>query len=170
MSHQIKRQKVSNTNRLDLDDYHTNLVSLLDYKVESYITGNRHNQALVDEANETRDTYIEEINACRSHNLSVLDKNQSEEPLTIEQLYPRFCFLVEHFSTQIHSGRFGWRLVSTDKYLTPGQIECFQSILKFMPGSVYAQSASLDPDIARAFGCLFQEVVIEYKVILKIPI
>jgi hypothetical protein len=30
----------------------------------------------------------------------------------------------------LETGRFTWRLVSTDVFLRPGQIECFQEILK----------------------------------------
>jgi hypothetical protein len=109
----------------------------------------------VDEVNAARNAYIAEIRACETYNMSLLKENNGhersfDEPQTrppkksrlemdvavnderarTELLFKRFCFIIELEKRSVED-QFCWRLFSTDRYLTPAEIICFQELLKF---------------------------------------
>jgi hypothetical protein len=72
--------------------------------------------------------------------LSLIDIETAKLPL--DQRIKRFCFLVESFTIHNSFNDFGYTLFSTDKYLTKGEITCFEALLNLMPGPEYDAYAS----------------------------
>jgi hypothetical protein len=119
-------------NKLKIINYFDDLVSKIDRFVELYTADNQHNQAIVDATNKARREWLKEIDACLRFNISQCRENEEgKPPIEDSELFKCFCFLIELMGDVLTSGRFTWRLVSTDMYLRPGQIEIFQEVLKF---------------------------------------
>jgi hypothetical protein len=111
--------------------YFDGLKNKIDLLVEIYILENQHEQVCIDEVNKAREEWIKEIDECEAHNLAELEENENKDELiTDEKLFKRFCFLI-HSYANFNATYFTGRFISTDKYLKPGQIECFQELLKF---------------------------------------
>jgi hypothetical protein len=120
------------TNKLKIVDYFDNLKNKIDLLVEIFISDNQHDQAGVDEINEAREGWIKEVNECQAHNLAKLEENEDKDSLIAdEELFERFCFLINLHADLKTTDSFTGRFISTDAYLRPGQIECFQQLLKF---------------------------------------
>jgi hypothetical protein len=120
------------TNRLRIVDYFDDLKNKIDLLVEIYISDNQHDQARVDEINKAREKWVKEADECQAYNLAELEKNERKDELvTDEELFKRFCFLVHSHADVKTTGCFKGRFISTDVYLRPGQIECFQELFKF---------------------------------------
>jgi hypothetical protein len=115
-------------NKLQIIDYFDTLKANVDISVELYIADNRHNANLIDLVNEAREKWITEIKECLEFNISHCKEHDLED----EVLFKRFCFLIEFHGDAMISGRFTRRLVSTDMFLRPGQIQCFQEMIKFI--------------------------------------
>jgi hypothetical protein len=126
--------------RVEVDDVFENLINDIDIKVECFFIDKQaslrphHDQPdpLFVEINKWRDACITEIRECKDHNLSLVDIETAQLPL--EKRITRFCFLIESFKIHNSFNDFGYTLFSTDKYLTKGEITCFEALLKFMPG------------------------------------
>jgi hypothetical protein len=119
-------------NKLRIINYFEDLKSKVDLQVELYILDNRHYQAAVDEINSVREKWLQEIKDCEEFNISeCVESGAKSSKNDDEFLFKRFCFLIEFNGDVLQTGRFIYRLISTDKYLRPGQIECFEVILKF---------------------------------------
>jgi hypothetical protein len=116
-----------NINRLEVSKIFDSVVGEVDLRVEQYISENIHNPLLITNINSWRVVWINEIRECEAYCLSFLDNEPHRLPN--EQRIRRYCFLVESFVHTIESGQFPWRLISTDKYWTPAQVNCFQAIL-----------------------------------------
>jgi hypothetical protein len=133
------------TNILKVSDYFDDLVAYLDLQAELYVKNNIHCQHLVDEANAARLVYIAEIRACEAYNISLLRENNDHkldesqqqnrtQPTVVastELLFKKFCFIIQLYKSSVEDEHFSWRLFSTDRFLSPGEINSFQEILKF---------------------------------------
>jgi hypothetical protein len=118
--------------KLKIIEYFDSLVSKIDLLVELYIDDNLQNQTLVDKVNKARLEWLKEIEDCLKFNISKCTETKEDAPpIEDTELFERFCFLIEFNGDVLMSGRFTWRLISTDMYLRPGQIEFFQEVLKF---------------------------------------
>jgi hypothetical protein len=129
--------------RIEVNDCFEDLINDIDVKVELFFADNRARirlnndqpDALFVKINEWREACIEEIRECKNYNLSLIDNQTAQLPL--KQRITRFCFLTDSFMDTIYNSdnEFGYTLFSTDKYLTKGEITCFQTLLKYMPGA-----------------------------------
>jgi hypothetical protein len=121
-------------NIMRIDDYFTNLKARIDLLVEIYIQENHHNHPLVELINKSREECINEINECEAEDLDELEKNEKRHIfLDDEVLFKRFCFIFQFLGDVLTTGRFTWHFISTDMFLRPGQVECFQELVKFIP-------------------------------------
>jgi hypothetical protein len=120
------------TNKLRISNYFDDLKNKIDLLVEIYINDNQHDPTGVDEINKVREEWIKEADECQAHNLAELEQNENKDELiTDDQLFKRFCFFI-YSSVDLHTSDFFTQsFISTDVYLRPGQIECFQELLKF---------------------------------------
>jgi hypothetical protein len=118
--------------KLKIVVYFDDLKNKIDLLVEIYISDNQHDKARVDEINKAREEWIKEADKCQAYNLAELEENENKDELIAdEQLFKRFCFLVYSCLDLRTTGCFTWRFISTNVYLRPGQLECFQELLKF---------------------------------------
>jgi hypothetical protein len=62
--------------------------------------------------NTARENWLNEIDDCEKSNLSEIKEIEIEETKI-------FCFLIEFYGDVLESGRFTWRLISTDMYHVP---------------------------------------------------
>jgi hypothetical protein len=117
---------------LKIVDYFDNLKNKIDLLVEIFINDNQHDQVCIDEINKAREEWVKESDECQAYNLTELEENENQdEPIADEQLFKRSCFII-HLNVDFQTtGCFTGRFISTDMYLRPGQIECFQELLKF---------------------------------------
>jgi hypothetical protein len=143
------------TNRLEVSQIFDRVVSDVDLRVEQFASSNKHKPELVERICKLREVWLKEIRECEAYNMSFLE--HATDSLSNEQRIKRYCFVIETFINTVESTsrsdqvEFGHILVSLDKYVSPGQVECFQAALKFMPGSVF-DSSLLD---LRAHNTLF---------------
>jgi len=115
--------------------YFDDLKVKLDLLVELFFIDNQLtiSEQTIDKVNATRESYLKEIRECLEHNIVLLRENKSLEKLPNEQLFVKFCFLIETpIDTTANHEQFGWLLISTDIYLTETKIMCFQELLKLM--------------------------------------
>jgi hypothetical protein len=79
--------------------------------------------------NKAREQWVREADECAAHNLAELDKRADKHlPLESTDLFKRFCFTVQVDWTFNNTLSFKHRLLSTDTYLTPGQVLCLRSV------------------------------------------
>jgi hypothetical protein len=122
-------------NKLKIVNYFDDLINKINLLVEIYICDNKYDQICIDEINKAREEWITEMNECQDHNLAELEKNEkNDELIADEQLFKRHCFFINLSAVFHTSGCFTGRFISTDVYLRPGQIECFQELLRFTGG------------------------------------
>jgi hypothetical protein len=123
-------------NRLRIADYSSELKATIDIHVETYIEKNHHYQLQVDKANKAREEWVKEIDECEVDNLAELEKRKDRDlDLEDETLLKRFCFVFKFRSYYVHeTGSFtwplAWRLISTDKFMSPDQIACIQMMIE----------------------------------------
>jgi hypothetical protein len=120
------------TNLFRIDSYFTELKNKIDLPVEIYIQANQHDSVRVDEINKVREEWIREIDECQEHNLAELKNNNDHHMLLEdEHLFKRFCFIIQFYGHIYKplTGLLTWRFFSTDMFLRPGQIACFESML-----------------------------------------
>jgi hypothetical protein len=128
-------------NRLEVNLIFDRVVSDVDLRVEQFASNNKHKPELVESICKLREVWIKEIRECETYNMSFLENETA--PLPNAQRIKRYCFIIEAFINTMESTsrsdqtEFGYYLVSLDKYVSPGQVACFQAALKFMPGSVF---------------------------------
>jgi hypothetical protein len=148
-------------------DYFDDLKNRVDLLVEIYISDNQHDQARIDEINEAREEWIKEADECQAHNLAELMENENKDSLIQdEELFKRFCFLIYSYSGVQTTGCFTGRFISTDVYLRPGQVKCFQELLKFTSnGNKYLAEQEMDREqviesLEKIFFCVksYEEV------------
>jgi hypothetical protein len=134
-----------------ISKYFDDLIIELDIHVETLIQANHRDEELVAKINKLRQEFIEQIRECAEYNLEHLEGKSN---LSDEDMFKKFCFFIRvesdvYRTETIHEDEYcmGYeyslinkdgldslielRLVVVDKYLTSGQIECFQEILKF---------------------------------------
>jgi hypothetical protein len=130
-----------NTNRLEVSQIFDRVVSDVDLRVEQFTSNNKHKPELVESICKLREVWIKEIRECEAYNLSFLENETA--PLSNAQRIKHYCFVIDAFvntiecSTRTDKSEFGYLLVSLDKYVSPGQVACFQAALKLMSGSVF---------------------------------
>jgi hypothetical protein len=159
-------------NELKIVDYYSDLKNKIDLLVEIFICDNQHDPNGIDEINKVREEWIKEADECQAHNLAELEKNENKDELiTDEQLFKRHCFLIYSYADVKTTGCFTGRFISTDVYLRPGQVECFQELLKYTSKrnlNLYEQAfdrKQLDRSLGKIFGSvkIFEEVyIVEY--------
>jgi hypothetical protein len=139
---------LKSTYKLKIVNYFDDLKNKIDLLVEIFISDNQHDPAAINEINKAREEWIKETDECQAHNLAELEKNENiDELITDEQLFKRFCFLVCSNADLQTTGCFTGRFISTDVYLRPGQIECFQELLKFTSsGNKYLDEQAMDKE------------------------
>jgi hypothetical protein len=110
------------------------LVSQVDVLVETYIAANQDHPDRVSSVNEMRDNWLKVIRECESYNLLHCRENEEgKAPLQKSDLFKQFCLLFETNTNVISSGRFTWHLlVIPNIYLSPGQIVCFQELMRII--------------------------------------
>jgi hypothetical protein len=145
----------SRSHMFTITKYFDDLINELDIYAENLIQANHRDEKLVAEINKQREEFIKEIRECESFNLSQLESNKTRNKLPNKDMFKKFCFFIrmnsESYRTEIiHEDEY-WmgydyslftnngsaslielRLVVVDKYLTSGQIKCFQEILKYI--------------------------------------
>jgi hypothetical protein len=95
--------------------------------VETYISENQHDQATIDKINKAREEWIKEVDECELSNLAELEKREDRDlELEEDNLLKRFCFIFEYPGDVLQTQCFTWRFVSTDTFISPRQIACFQ--------------------------------------------
>jgi hypothetical protein len=122
-------------NRLRIADFSSELKATIDIHVETYIAENQHDQPQVDKANKAREEWVKEIDECEVDNLAELEKREDRDmDLEDETLLKRFCFVFKFRSYVHETGSFtwplAWRLISTDKFMSPDQIACIQVMIE----------------------------------------
>jgi hypothetical protein len=122
-----------NKNRLRIANYLSELKTTVDIYVETYIAENQHDQAGIDKLNKAREEWFNEADECEASNLAELEQREDRDlELDDEKLIKRFCFIFEFYGDVLETGCFTWRFVSTDTYMSPGQIACFQAMIDFL--------------------------------------
>jgi hypothetical protein len=120
-------------NRLRITDYFSELKATVNALVETYIVENQHDQAAVDKLNKARKGWFKEADECEASDLAEFEKREDRDlELEEEKLLKRFCFSFEFQGDVLETGCFTWRFVSTDIYMSPGQIACFQVMIKYL--------------------------------------
>jgi hypothetical protein len=122
-----------NKNKFRIQDYFDTLISRLDLAVETAISENHYDVNLINELNNKRDAFINEIRDVQAFNLKALSDLNTEphRELTNSELFPKFCFLIQIRSDQTYTyeklaeQEFGLKLIVTDMYLTEAQIKCY---------------------------------------------
>jgi hypothetical protein len=155
------------TNKLRIVDYFDDLKNKIDLLVEFYISDNQHDLAGIDEINKARETWIKEADECQDHNLTELEENENKDSLIQdEELFKRFCFLINSNADLQTTGCFTGHFISTDVYLRPGQVECFQELLKYSRSeNSYLKAQTMDKEqMARSFDKIFFSVKIYEEV------
>jgi hypothetical protein len=121
------------TNRLRIADYFSDLKATVDVHVETFISENQHDRAGIDKLNKAREEWFKEADECESSNLAELEKRKDRDlELDDENLLKRFCFVFEFEGDVLETGCFTWRFFSTDIYMSPSQIACFQVMIDFL--------------------------------------
>jgi hypothetical protein len=119
-------------NKLKIINYYDELKARVDLYVELYTNHNRFNSERVDKVNAAREQWFNEHDKCLKFNIDKLEKREDKHLLLEEkELFKRFCFIFQVPGDVLFSGRFTWRFISTDMYLSPGQIVCFETALVF---------------------------------------
>jgi hypothetical protein len=158
--------------RIEVDDVFELLINDVDLKVERFFADNKararsyHDQPdpLFAKINQWREACIVEIRACKDYNLSLIDTETAQLPL--DQRLKQFCFLALFVDTVFNSAnQFGYTLFSTDKFLTKGEIACFEALLKFMPGAEHDKTAN--PEMCENNKALYKKSIDELFVLDK---
>jgi hypothetical protein len=149
--------------RVEVDDAFELLINEIDLKVERFFADNiasiiphhKPRHPLFTGINEWREACIKEIRECKDYNLLMIDSETAQLPL--DQRIKRFCFLTESFIDTIHNSdsEFEFTLFSTDKYLTKAEITCFETLVKFMPGSDHVLDKSNNGKVPQSICELF---------------
>jgi hypothetical protein len=138
-----------NQAKVEVDDTFEQLINDINVKVERFFAENSASirpynnppDPLFVRINEWREECIKEIRECKYYNLSLIDIKTAQLPL--KQRIKRFCFLASYMDTVFKSAnQFSYTLFSTDKYLTKGEITCFEALLKFMPGAEHQKATN----------------------------
>jgi hypothetical protein len=140
-------------NRLRIVDFFTELRTKIDISVETYIKNNQHKPFYIDLINDARSVWISETYKCQEDNLAELEKNtDSHALLEDEQLFKCFCFVIQFYDDMCDEARhFKLRFFSTDMFLKPGQIECFEAVLNLVNPIYYTKTINRKECIERLF-------------------
>jgi hypothetical protein len=132
-----------NANKIKLSNYFDNLINKLDLAVETTIKDYHFDDDLTAQFNNLRDVFLNEIRYVQSYNFRALADFQikPDEEITNDELFPKFCFFIKLVPKReeqlvacehLPGEEIGLRLIVTDKYLTQGQIECFQEVFNLV--------------------------------------
>jgi hypothetical protein len=110
------------------------VVSQVDAQVETYIAANQDYPDRIESVNEMRERWLKVIRECEAYNILNCQENEvGKEPLQKSDLFKKFCVLFEKNGDVPEHGQFTWRLlVLPNTYLSPGQVVCFQEIMKII--------------------------------------
>jgi hypothetical protein len=110
------------------------VVSQVDVLVETYIAANQDHQDRIRSVNAIRESWLKEIRECESYNILHCRENEVDmAPLQRNDLFKKFCLLIEMQRDVLVDGRFTWRLlVIPNFYLSQGQIACFQELMRIV--------------------------------------
>jgi hypothetical protein len=112
--------------------------------------------------NRQREDFIKEIRGVEAYNLRALSRmneQRGQSVLSDTDLFPKFCFFVklkeceETNDAKFHNDdlvdmEIGLRLFVTDKFLSEGQIECFENLFNYVTPSFPDQcSVHFDPEL-----------------------
>jgi Leucine-rich repeat (LRR) protein len=124
--------------KLKIAEYFDVLANKLDLVVEASTDQNCYDKELISGLNKQREAFLSEINECQDFNLKALSNKEikPDQELNNEDLFPKFCFFIEYVKKKNDSieidqqvaEEIGLRLIVTDKYLTEGQIECYEKV------------------------------------------
>jgi hypothetical protein len=144
-------------NRTRIADYFSEFKTTVDTLVETYIAENQHDQAGIDKLKKTRERWFREVDECEASNLAELEKSEDRD-LDLEdgKLLKRFCFLFEFHGDVLETGCFTWRFVSTDRYVSPSQIACFQAMIGYLACDDCDYTQVLPPG-PESFSLLFKK-------------
>jgi hypothetical protein len=133
-----------NQNKLRLCAYFDKLINGLDLKVEHSILENNRDECYVAAINKKRDEFINEIRHVEAYNLRALSDNtdmKQGEVLSDEELFPKFCFFTRvdfrnekalfNYDSCV-SEDIGLILFVTYRYLSQGQIRCFETSVSIL--------------------------------------
>jgi hypothetical protein len=130
-------------NKLRIVEYFDGLINKLDKNVETAIKDNHRDDDLIARLNKQRDEFIKEIRSVEADNMSALKElNVSpSDKLSDDKLFPKFCFFLkfpEKIEKQMYcyeelvEQEIGLKLIVTDKYLSEGQVECFEAMFNLL--------------------------------------
>jgi len=133
-------------NRVRLSGYFDDLVYRLDVLVETFINENYYDANLTCNLNKQRDAFLHEIRSVEEFNLKALSDSNIEpgQELSDKKLFPKFCFFIQLSKRQtkqtykydeLIGQEFSLRLIVTDKYLTEGQIKCYENLVNSFQAS-----------------------------------
>jgi hypothetical protein len=145
-------------NRLQIADYFSELKATVDIHVETYIAENQHDRTEIDKLNKAREGWFKEADECEESNLAELERRENKDlNLDDKELLKRFCFIFEFHGNVLETGCFTWHFVSTDTYMSPVQIACFQAMIVYLAcdNCDYTEIPGPDPD---SLITLFQRV------------
>jgi hypothetical protein len=135
-------------NKLKILNYYDELKTRVDLYVELYTYHNRFNSERINKVNAAREQWFNEHDTCLKFNIDELEKREDKHMLLEErELFKRFCFIFQVYGDVFHSGRFTWRFISTDMFLSPGQIACLEAALFFNQNDTNFNSNILSFDV-----------------------
>jgi hypothetical protein len=119
---------MNSNNKLKVCEYFDNLINRLDLVVETLISKSSDDPGLVDKFNKQRDEFLKEIRDVEAFNLRSTSGMHIKlgEVLTEQELFPKFCFFVEHAREKVDL-EIGLRLIVSDKFLSEGQIKSYET-------------------------------------------
>jgi hypothetical protein len=120
-----------------LSEYFDDLISELDFAVETSIANNIKNEEFTSKLNAQREVFLKEIDQVKAFNLKLISAREIEA----DELFPQFCFFIsinydeikrEMNHEDLISEEIGLVLFVTDKYLSAGQISCFENTFNYL--------------------------------------
>jgi hypothetical protein len=120
-------------NRLRIANHSSEVKASIDALVATHVADNQNDQTEIDKINKLREEWLKEVDECEAHNMADVEKRDDKDlELTNAELFKRFCFVFEFNGDVTETGRFTGRFISTDTYLSPNQVACFQVVVSFM--------------------------------------
>jgi hypothetical protein len=120
-------------NRLRIVKYFDDLKNKVDINFQSlnnaYYLGNKQ-ETNISQVNAEWEKAIEEIDTCAEFNLNELEKRTTDKHVKLndELLFKKIIFEFE-----VTMGKdIDMRLIAIDTYITPGEVECFKSMMTFV--------------------------------------
>jgi hypothetical protein len=124
-------------NRLKIAHYFDGLKSKVDICVENFIAAHHQDKEQETKINQVRTGWLKEIDECEKFNLAVLEEREDKHlELDDEALFKKFIF---EFEVSEGKELTDLRLIAIDEYLSPGKVECFQTMAKVVGKQIYVE-------------------------------